>query len=314
MRLVATLPAVALWIANAASAAQPNTPDEPTAKAAAKAPTAAEKKAKYALPFAMRPAIAPNLLRIDAAVALLDGARVNTSLFTGGGKPFGLMPDLGFYVRAGVVRSSPDAADGATAYTNPLFFALYTPEIAPKLRMPLFAGVTAPIGSGGGDSPNVARRAAAASGIYARQAMDNALFATNYVTPTAGIGLAWVDKGFTVQGEVQVLQLLRARGGAVDSDKARTNFTSGLSVGYLIVPFLTASVEVHYQRWLSTPAAVEKNGALRDQATLGGGLRANVPLTDAILARPGISYFRGVDAPMTSAAYQIVQLDVPIAF
>jgi len=291
--------------------AEDPTADKPTPPAAVAKETPAEKKAKYALPFAMRPAIAPNLVRIDAAVAMQETASTTSNILTAGGKP---VADLGFYVRTGFISLSPDAGDSARAFTNPLLFALYTPEIAPKIRLPIFFGVTAPIGSGGGDDPDKAKRAAVASGIYSRQAMDNALFATNYLTTTAGIGIAWIDKGFTVQTEMQLLQLMRTRGAAVDDDPARTNFTSGVNLGYQIVKYLSANVEVHYQRWLSTPAAVEKVPAARDQATYGAGLRANVPLSDTMIARPGISYFRAFDEPMTTAKFQIVQIDVPIAF
>jgi len=302
-----------LLIASAASAADPP----------AAGPTAAEKKARYALPYAMRPAIAPNLVRIDASMASTETSTIWSSILTAGYKPIASVPDLGFYGRAAFVRLSPDQGDGGTALSNPLFFALYTPEIAPKLRLPLFAGVTAPIGGGGGNDPSATTRAAVLSGIYARQAMDNALFATNYLTPTVGAGLAWIDKGFTVQVEATVLQLLRARGDKVDLDESRTNFTSGLNVGYLVLdPWLSANVELHYQRWLSTPKAVEADEArpsdqrlgLRDQLTAGGGLRVNVPLSTSILMRPGISYFRGIDDPMADQKFSIVQVDVPVAF
>ena len=94
----------------------------------------------------------------------------------------------------------------------------------------------------------------------------------------------------------------------------RAGETSGLTVGYQLVSFLTASAEVHYQRWFSTPASVRLAAAGREQATYGGGLRANIPLSDSILMRPGISYFRAFDAPMTTTNYQIVQIDLPIAF
>ncbi|MBI2394914.1 MAG: hypothetical protein HYV09_35420 [Deltaproteobacteria bacterium] len=294
------------------------------AGAAPTGPTPAVKKAGYALPYAMRPAIAPNLARIDANYLALKGSTAFSSLLTGGYKPIASIPDLGFYARAGVVGTSMDGLPGSgTAVTNPLFFALYTPEIAPKVRLPIFAGVTAPIGSGGGNSPDPKVRNALATGIYARQAMDNALFATNYLTPTVGAGIAFIDKGLTVQAEVTVLQLMRVRGDKIDGDKSRTNFTSGVNVGYLVLPpHLTISAELHYQRWLSTPKAVEADEArpadvrlgLRDQLTVGGGLRANIPLDAKILMRPGIAYFRGLDDPMAKNRYSIIQIDVPIAF
>lgn len=296
---------------------QPAAPAAPATEAAppkADQPTPAEKKGAYALPFSMRPAIASNLVRLDGTYAKVDGGKILVSTLTAGYKPIDSLPDLGFYVRGAWVHTAPDAGSNGSGFANPLFFGLYAPEIAPKLRLALFLGVTAPIGAGGGNSPDPVTRGAVTGAIYARQAMDNALFAVNYLTPTVGAGLAWIDKGFTAQVEATVLELIRARGSDVDKDSTRTNFTCGLSVGYRIIPMLTASAELHYQRWLSTPLAVEKDETKRSQATVGFGLRANLPLTKTIAARPGIGYFQGLDEPMQLQKYRIVQLDLPIAF
>jgi hypothetical protein len=142
------------------------------------------------------------------------------------------------------------------------------------------------------------------------------------MTPTVGAGLAWVDQGWTVQAEATVLFLRRVSGESVDADSARTNFTSGLNVGYQVIPMITVSAELHYQRWLSTPALVEADEAkpsdqrlgLRDQWTAGGGVRANIPLDKKTILRPGLAYFRGIDDPMAKQKYSIVMFDVPIAF
>mgnify|MGYP001296037251 CR=1 FL=1 len=320
----------AVWLSAFAALADEPAP-EPARPAAG--PTAAEKKAKYALPYAMRPAIAPNLVRIDASYA---GSEVEaagrttkfavvSSILTAGYKPIPSLPDLGFYVRGAFVKYSvsPETtpSTNGSAFSNPLFFALYTPEIAPKFRLPLFVGLTAPIGSGSGNDPDKAKRAAVGSGIYSRQAMDNALFATNYMTPTVGAGLAWVDKGWTVQAEATVLFLRRVKGEKLD-DSARTNFTAGLNAGYQVLPFLTVSAELHYQRWLSTPTMVTRDEAkpsadrlgLRDQLTAGVGVRANLPLDKSTILRPGLAYFRGLDDPMAKQKYSIIQLDVAVAF
>ncbi len=303
----------------AEAAPAPAATAKPADATPADAPTPAEKKAAYALPFSMRPAVAANLVRVDSAFAFQNpsaGAKQDTyvSTLTAGYKPISSIPDLGFYVRAAWVHNSPDGKDSADAVSNPLFFGMYTPEIAPHLRLALFAGVTAPIGAGGGNTPNATTRATILDGIYARQAMDNALFATNYTTPTGGVGLAWIDHGFTAQVEATVLYLIRTRGELQDTDSSRVNFTSGASVGYLLFPFLTAQAELHYQRWLSTPAVVAKDDTKRDQATGGFALRANVPLSKTMIIRPGLGYFAGFDDPMHVGGYRIVQLDVPIAF
>lgn len=276
--------------------------------------TPTEKKKRYTLPFMMRPGVAPNLVRVDAAYAIQDRAAVTASAITGGYKPFDGI-DLGFYARAALVQSAPDGLKNAGAIGNPLLFALFTPEIAPKVRLGLFGGVTLPIGMGGGDvAKNDAVRAGVASGVYARQAMDNALFATNYMTPTTGASIAWIDKGFTLQAEATVLYLVRVRGEALDKEPARTNFTSGVHAGYLIASLVNVGVEAHYQRWLSTPLAVQRDDSVREQMTVGGGARFNVPLSDSILARPGIAYFHPIDDPMAKNGYRIVQADIPVAF
>jgi hypothetical protein len=273
-------------------------------------PTPAQKKAGYSLPWMMRPAVAGDLIRADAAIARQDGSTTMVPTLLAGARPFGGLP-LGFYGRAAVVH---DSAAGGTIVSNPIAFALYTPELAPSLKLSLFGGVTLPIGGGGGNTPAVSSRATAAQGIYARQAMDNALFATNYTTPTVGAGLAWVRDGLTAQAEATVLELVRVKGADLESDAARTNYTSGLHEGYQLVPALTASVEAHYQRWLSTPIFVEKDDSKRQQATVGVGLRANVPLSSSLLIRPGVAYFHPVDDPMAKAKYRIVQIDLPFVF
>jgi hypothetical protein len=285
-------------------------PDEPPA-AKPTPPSSIDAKAKYSLPFATRPAAPPNLLRIDSPLVFQDAQTTWPSTITAGAR---VIPDLGIYGRIALVRNVPDTGDAGWAISNPVAFALYSPQIAPKVRLPIFAGVAFPIGSGGGDHPNMGQRTAMNASIYSRQAMDNSLFASNYLTPTVGAGIAWMDKGWTAQAEATVLELIRVKGSALDTDETRTNFTSGASLGYFIAGLVNVNVEMHYQRWLTTPAVVKKDSAFRDQLTAGGGVRVNVPLTDTILMRPGVGYFQGVDTPMTRLGYRIVQLDVPVVF
>ncbi|MFO0661365.1 MAG: hypothetical protein U0165_16255 [Polyangiaceae bacterium] len=274
----------------------------------------AMKRAGYSLPWLMRPAIAPDLLRLDSAIAFRDGGSTQAPTLTGGLRPIGSLPTLGFYGRVAVVHDSQDNQPSGTIVSNPLLFALFTPEIASSLRLPVFFGVTAPVGGGGGNTPELSSRRASLAGIYGRQAMDNALFATNYMTTTAGVGLAWVHDGWTVQGEVTLLELIRARGSNIDKDKNRTNFTSGVHLGYQVIPWVTLSLETHYQRWLSTPAPVQKDASARDALTLGGGLRFNVPVSPSVLMRPGMAYFHPLDDPMSKGKYKIMQVDLPVTF
>ena len=147
--------------------------------------------------------------------------------------------------------------------------------------------------------------------------MDNALFAVNDLTVIPGVGAAWVAHGLTVQVEATVLHLMRVRGEAVQPEASKTNFTSGLHVGYYIVPELSVGAELRYQRWLNPPIAFEKDPTERtlDNLTAAIGPRVHVkagPLT----LRPGIAYARGLDKPLAAATpnYHLVTFDVPAFF
>jgi hypothetical protein len=158
--------------------------------------------------------------------------------------------------------------------------------------------------------------------------MDNAMFAVNYLTFFPGIGLAYVADGLTVQGELTVLSLNRVRGGdAAEPDERRTNFTSGLHIGYFVLDLLSIGADLRYQRWLSTPQAVEADEempsddqrGIRDQASFAIGPRFHFQPGEGLWLRPGIAYARGIDGPMSGTSigatnYHVIQLDVPFVF
>lgn len=283
----------------------------PAVASAQTAPPSPMARARYSLPWNLRPGIAPNILRVDLALAFSSVGLNTATIVTAGAKPFTSVPDLGLYGRAGVVTYGPDASSGHAAVVNPIVYALWTPQVAAGVRVPLFVGVTVPVGTGSDASP--LQRSAFGSGVYTRQAMDNALFAANYLTVTAGAGILWMGHGVTAQAEVTVLQLTRVWGGSVERDASRTNFTSGVHVGYQLLPWLTVSAEAHYQHWLSTPDAVARNGVMRSQFTVGGGVRGNIPV-GAVLLRPGVAFFTPVDGAMGAADQRVLQLDLAAAF
>jgi hypothetical protein len=282
-----------------------------TASAQDKAPAP---KPRYSLPWGLRPAIAPKVIRSDSSLALTDNGNTFASTLLAG---YNFIPNLGAYGRAAVTYNNPDSVPmgpkSATAFSNPILFGLYTPELMPGLRLPVFAGATLPIGAGGGDDPDKDSRAAQGAAIYTRSAMDNALFAVNYFTVTAGVGLAWIHDRLTLQTEVTVLELIRARGKKVEADETRTNFTTGLHAGYAVIDRLTLSAELRYQRWLSEAAPVKANPSARDQMTVGGGARLNLPV-GKVTVRPGFAYFHPVDDPMAKGSARVLTFDVPVLF
>jgi hypothetical protein len=276
-------------------------------------PSPASKRAAYSLPWGMRPAIAPNLLRLDTVIAPADDGTTVASILTGGGKPLSAAPDLGFYGRLGFAHHTSDTDDAAIV-SNPLVGALYTPELAPGLRFAPFFGVAIPIGMGGGDTPDPAERATLAAASRARGGLDGAMFSSNYLALVGGLDLAYLVAGFSFQIEGTIVGSLRARGPDADSDVTRSAATAGLHVGYLVAKLVNLSVEARLQAFLSDAAPVVANPDAREQLSLGGGARFNVELAPTILARPGVSYFAGLDAPMSDAEVHVVQIDLPFTF
>lgn len=320
------------------------------------------KRAAYSLPWLLRPGLVPNVIRLDfpivhekkapsgtpPACTSPDGAVVPCPGFvalgpvlTAGGKPFEKI-DLGFYGRLGMTWNGLNQTG---AVSNGALLALFNPEVIKGLRITSFLGVTLPWGMGSGNCapgatgpadakcaqpgqapaqrPAYAERAAILSGIYSRQAMDNALFATNYMTPMGGVGVVVMDRGLTLQTEITVLQLIRVQGELHDTDEARTNFTWGTHLGYTFFRWVTASLEVHYQHWLGAirggkfepdPNPVVASAAAKNQLTFGGGVRVNLPIPGGTMLRPGFSFFSGLDAPMGRDDYRIFQLDLPFFF
>jgi len=301
------------------AAAEPSAP-APEVSAAAPAYDAPAPLAKtpppYSLPWQLRPIGPGNVVRSDTTVAAYEtdagsGNTVASTLLAS----YKVTPKLAPLVRIAVVRDAPPGdAEGATTFANPLVGAIWGQPLSPSIKLGLFAAMAFPIGTGGGNEPNMARASANKAGIAARSSMDNAMFAVNDHVLIGGADLAYVSGGFTVQGEMTVLQLTRVRGEDVQPDAHRTNFTSGVHVGWFAMPWLSLGGELRYQRWLSTPKAVEADDALRENATAAVGLRGHFKMSGKRWLRPGLSYTRGLDDPMSGKGYDIVQIDVPYAF
>jgi len=262
--------------------------------------------------------MAGTIVRLDAAFSFESSGFTYASTLLGS---YSFAKDVAVLARIGFVHDAPNATYNATALSNPIVGATYTPQLAPGLRLPVFLGFGLPIGMGGGNPatgttwPSGSAYAAENAGIYARSAMDNALFAVNYMAFIGGVGLAYMTHGFTFQAEATLLQYFRMRGENVDKDDARTNFTTGLHVGYTIIKPLTVSAELRGQIWLSTPTPVTKDPTKREQFTFGLGVRTRVDFVrDKIFMRPGIAYFHPIDDPMNAGGYNIVVVDVPVSF
>jgi hypothetical protein len=280
----------------------------------APAPTSPPKAARPApsLPWLLRPTAAANVVRSDTVIGAFDGGSAVT---TGLVATYKLRADLALGARIVFSELALDATDeSSTALANPAIFALWAPKLGLPVALAFYGAFVAPLGQGAGADADPAKAAAVASGVQTRQGMDNALFATNYTTVVGGVGAAWVRGPVTVIGEATVLQLFRVRD-IETLDSTRTNFTAGLHAGWSFWGPLTASAELHLQRWISAEKLLDADmtGTKSEQASWTVGLRGHWKVGQLKL-RPGLSYSRGLDEPMSGMSYQIVQVDLPVVF
>ena len=271
----------------------------------------------YSLPWQLRPVAAGNVVRSDTAISFWENPAGETASTVASTLllSYKVLPRLAPIVRLAYVHNAPGSgAASGNAFVNPLVGAVYGLDLAPGLKLGLFLGVTIPVGQGG-DKPAAmdTTAAAAAAGINARSAMDNALFAVNFMTVLPGVGLAYTKAGFTAQVEATVLQLTRVRNGDIERDSKRTNLTAGLHLGYFVIPQLSFGSELRFQRWLSDPAMLQMFPERRETLTFAVGPRGHFKIGNRWF-RPGLAYAQGIDDPLKKRKDRIVQIDLPFVF
>ena len=83
---------------------------------------------------------------------------------------------------------------------------------------------------------------------------------------------------------------------------------------------LSLGGELRYQRWLTHPTQLTMGVATdipsnaMDTVTMAIGPRAHFQVSKGLWLRPGIAYARGLDTPLTTASYNVVQVDIPFYF
>lgn len=272
----------------------------------------------YALPFTLRPAIAPNVVRLDTVLDVSAGGVALVPTLTAAVR---VLPDLSPLVRVGMTSWFPASGGDRSVFLSPLLGALYTPDVGFGLRPAFFAAVTLPLGSGEGMPAPADDSQALSAGRRARMSLENAIFATNYTVLIAGAGLAWLYEGLTVQLELTLLHGIGSRAPVASPYDDFTNIVGSLWVGYAIMPWLFVGAELRHQHFLDMPRALASAQTAdpslpqqEHQTSLGGGVRVRIPIAGSIALPLGVSYTRGLNGWMASRDDNVVQLDLPLVF
>ncbi len=269
--------------------------------------------APYSLPWGLRPAVPQNLIRSDTSFAFygVDGATIVSEV----GASFKILSRVALLAKVGFAEDSPPTGAGGFGLFNPLLGAQVGFWPAKSLRIGAFLGVTIPVGLGGGVEPDPGSARVNAAAMLARSGMDNPLFMPDYLTAWPGLDIAYVTKGFTVQGEMSIAFLTKVRGPTTEKS-SNVDLSMGLHLGYFLFPFVSVGADLRHQRWLTNVSYVARDPSrdIRDVTTLALGPRAHINLSDTLRFRPGISMSFGLDRPMASSRYKIVQIDLPFNF
>ena len=274
-------------------------------------PAPAPAPAPYSVPFYLRPLPAVNVVRLDAVLAPHDrvasaaspdasGLTLDTvQLVTVGVR---VADWLGLIARMGWDYT---ADPGEWGLSNLVLGGNFAARLDAGFRVSAFVAVSLPVGTDS-NGQTVHRNAR-----FARLAMDNAMFVVDHMAGIVGVGGAWVGEGWTVQAEATLLAFGRVEG---TGDEAIVNSTFGLLVGYFLLPEFSITGELHHQHFLSDPVAVIATPELRSQTSGTLGVRFHIQAMPGVWIRPGLSWSAGFDPPLSTDAWQMLQVDVPVLF
>jgi hypothetical protein len=330
VKVLTLLSTIGASVAAHADSISSEPPDGVTRTAAPVSFEASTAQPRYSLPWQLRPVTTDSMVAIDTAAAVFNDAQGNVDIAipTVFVASYHMTPHWAPTIRLGFVgNNAPGAAFDGTAFANPIVGATYARALG-IYRLALFGAMTIPLGTGGGDTPNLRAAETNAAAIAARPA-DAAMFAVNYMAGIAGADLAYVGHGFTAQGEITVLQFVRVRGGdgGGATDALRTQAAVGVHLGYFFGSHFSLSTDLNYRRWLSHPttlgasagAGVTFSDAGMNTTTVAVGPRVHFRLGKGAWIRPGLSFARGIDArgidaPLIAGQTTAVQLDIPVTF
>lgn len=267
----------------------------------------------YSLPWQLRPVLPTTMLRSDTSLAFygVNGASI-VSLIDGSYK---IVPHVGIFAKIAVAEDSPPTGAGGFGFANPLLGGILGLWPAKGLKLGLSMGLTVPVGSGGSLSADKGAQETNIAAMQARSGFNNPLFMPDYLSILPGVDLAWVTHNLTLQGEINIAFLTKVRGQQTEKS-ANQEMSFGLHAGYFFAPWISAGLDFRYQTWISTPRHVQDDLShnIRDLLTIGLGPRFHVKLSDELKFRPGLSMSFGLDQPMATAKYKIIQLDLPFFF
>jgi hypothetical protein len=206
--------------------------------------------------------------------------------------------DLGF------VSDLGGPAD-AWGFANPQL-AVDLAYVLGPLQLDGIAGITLPVGSGGGDHADPVTLAAMLAGTD----WGGPMFAPDHMDFFGGLKLAAPVGRFRLLGRATLHDAERVRGDAIDQVGPRVTFLfSGARASYLREG-ITVFAEFLDTYILNTPHFVEMDARARQSQYLGAGITISHRSLHGV--SPTLRYVRGIDPRKDAVNFQVIELTLAL--
>ena len=244
-------------------------------------------------------------LALSTSVVFRGGVDGQTLIQTLSGS-YALNSWLSAYGRVGWVHDAYTGQESGTGFANPAAGLQASVPVGKHVTVGGIVGVTAPLGSGGGNAPNPTVLKAWSNSID----WGGAMYAVDHVDTLIGGKGAFTLGDATLSLESTLHELTRVRGEKADVIGSHATVTSSTAtLSYALHPKLTLSSAMSETRFWNKPTCIRESPASAQDYFFIAGASTTFDVSGIDVA-PALSYARALDLPLTADKFQVVELDL----
>ncbi len=208
--------------------------------------------------------------------------------------------------RVGMVHNTSADTATATGVGNPIGGITFNLPSTDHVKLGGIAGVSIPVGSGGGNAPSAGMLRAWCNSID----WGGVMFAVDHLDVQAGLNATFLAGPLSLRMESTLHQLVRVRGEKADVLGSSATVTSSTAtVSYSLLSKVTVSSGLSETRFWNTPKAIQDSPASRVDYYYIGGISTDLRVA-GVGVTPSLLYARALDLPLRDEKFQVVELDL----
>ncbi len=214
---------------------------------------------------------------------------------------------LSTFARVGWAHNAPSNEASGSAFANPAAGVSSQIELGKHVKVGGLAGITVPVGSGAGNTPNTAALKAWTNSVD----WGGAMFAVDHVDVFGGLRASYTASRLTLQIESTVHQLVRVRGEASDPIGDAATVTGSQATALVALPHdVSVSTGLAETRFWNTPKCIQDSAESRRDYFVVAGVSLELKLAKGVAFTPGVLYARALDLPLTRETFQVIEVDL----